>query len=525
MVGAGAAEGAIDAANMLKPPLARGELRVVGATTLDEYRRHIEKDAALERRFAPVYLDEPSTEDTIEILNALKPRYEAHHGVVISGEAIESAVRLSQRYLTERHLPDKAIDLIDEAASRLVIDNQSPPTRVVELRRRVDELKQEQEAAAQREDYETAARIKQELLGIQSEVQASRDDWDAEHEQRDTVHERDIAELIGEMTGIPVSRMLEDDEARLLHIEDELHDRVIGQSDAVSVVSDAIRRARAGLKDPTRPIGSFIFVGPTGVGKTELAKALAEYLFDTEDALVRLDMSEYQERHTVSRIVGAPPGYVGYDDGGGLTELVRRRPFRVVLLDEIEKAHPDVFNLLLQVLDDGRITDGQGRTVDFRNTVVIMTSNLGTTARLQAGIGFNASRDQHAKDSEKALRDFFRPEFLNRVDEIVVFDPLAEDELLQIVDLIANEERGRLAEMGRSFELTDAARRQLARDGYDPAFGARPLRRVFQRRIENPLSKLLVAGDFAEGDTVRVDYAEDEYTFASAGAREPVAVD
>ena len=527
VVGAGAAEGAIDAANMLKPPLARGELRVVGATTLDEYRRHVEKDAALERRFAPVYLDEPSTEDTIEILQALKPRYEAHHGVEISGEAIESAVRLSQRYLTERHLPDKAIDLIDEAASRLVIDNQSPPTRVVELRRRVNELKQEQEAAAQREDYETAARIKQELLAIQVEVQVSRENWDALHDQRDTVHERDIAELIGEMTGIPVSRMLADDEERLLHIEEELHDRVIGQSEAVTVVSDAIRRARAGLKDPSRPIGSFIFVGPTGVGKTELAKALAEYLFDTEDALVRLDMSEYQERHTVSRIVGAPPGYVGYDDGGGLTELVRRRPFRVVLFDEIEKAHPDVFNLLLQVLDDGRITDGQGRTIDFRNTVVIMTSNLGTTARVNTGIGFNASHDQRTRDSEKALRDFFRPEFLNRVDEVVVFDPLAEEELLQIVDLIAHEERSRLSDMGRSFNLTEAARRQLARDGYDPAFGARPLRRVFQRRIENPLSKLLIAGEFAEGETVLVDYADGDYTFASAtsaSAAEPEPV-
>ena len=521
VVGAGAAEGAIDAANMLKPPLARGELRVVGATTLDEYRRQIEKDAALERRFAPVYLDEPSTEDTIAILEALKPRYESHHGVEISQEAVEAAVRLSHRYLTERRLPDKAIDLIDEAASRLVIDNQSPPTRVVELRRRVDELKQEQEAAAQREDYETAARIKQELLAIQAEVQASRDDWDAQHTERDTVHERDIAELIGEMTGIPVNRMLEDDEQRLLHIEEELHDRVIGQSEAVAVVSDAIRRARAGLKDPTRPIGSFIFVGPTGVGKTELAKALAEYLFDSEDALVRLDMSEYQERHTVSRIVGAPPGYVGYDDGGGLTELVRRRPFRVVLLDEIEKAHPDVFNLLLQVLDDGRITDGQGRTVDFRNTVVIMTSNLGTTARLSGGIGFNASHDQRAKDSEKALREFFRPEFLNRVDEIVCFDPLTEDELLEIVDLIADEERARLADMGRSVELTDAARRQLAGDGYDPAFGARPLRRVFQRRIENPLSKLLIGGEFAEGEIIRVDYADGDYTFTAAAEARP----
>ncbi len=523
VVGAGAAEGAIDAANMLKPPLSRGELHVVGATTLDEYRRHIEKDSALERRFAPVYLDEPSTEDAIQILTALKPRYESHHGVEISEEAIDSAVRLSQRYLTERHLPDKAIDLIDEAASRLVIDNQSAPTRVVELRRRVDELKQEQEAAAQREDYETAARIKQELLAIQDEVQASRDDWDSQHTERNTVYELDIAELVGDMTGIPVSRMLADDEARLLHIEEELHDRVIGQSDAVTVVSDAIRRARAGLKDPTRPIGSFIFVGPTGVGKTELAKALAEYLFDSEDALVRLDMSEYQERHTVSRIVGAPPGYVGYDDGGGLTELVRRRPFRVVLLDEIEKAHPDVFNLLLQVLDDGRITDGQGRTVDFRNTVVIMTSNLGTTARMDTRLGFSGSHDERARDSERALKDFFRPEFLNRVDEIVCFDQLSEEELLEIVELIAREEQSRLADMGRSIELTDAARRQLASDGYDPAFGARPLRRVFQRRVENPLSKLLIAGEFDEGATILVDHDGKDYSFATADTRELAA--
>ena len=523
VVGAGAAEGAIDAANMLKPPLARGELHVVGATTLDEYRRHIEKDSALERRFAPVYLDEPSTDDAIAILNALKPRYESHHGVTISDEAIEAAVRLSQRYLTERRLPDKAIDLIDESASRLVIDNQSPPSRVVELRRRVAELKTEQEAAAQREDYESAARIKQELLAIQQEANASRDDWDAQHAERDTVYEHDIAELVGEMTGIPVSRMLDHDEARLLRIEEALHDRVIGQSAAVTVVSDAIRRARAGLKDPTRPIGSFIFVGPTGVGKTELAKALAEYLFDSEDALVRLDMSEYQERHTISRIVGAPPGYIGYDDGGGLTELIRRRPFRVVLLDEIEKAHPDVFNLLLQVLDDGRITDGQGRTVDFRNTVVIMTSNLGATSRPTNSLGFAGSHDERAQTLEHALRDFFRPEFLNRVDEIVVFDPLGEEELLEIVDLIAAEERSRLADMGRSIELTEAARRQLAKDGYDPAFGARPLRRVFQRRIENPLSKLLIAGEFAEGATIVVDHTDNDYTFrANTSAAQPI---
>ena len=516
VVGAGAAEGAIDAANMLKPALARGELRVVGATTLDEYRKHIEQDAALERRFAPVYLNEPSSEDAAAILRALKPRYEAHHGVAIGEDAIEAAVRLSQRYLTERRLPDKAIDLIDEAASRIVITNQSPPARVVELQRRVDELKVEQEAAAQREDYESAARIKQELLAIQEEAKTNRDEWDAEHVQRNTVNERDIAELIGEMTGIPVSRMLADDDVKLLRIEEELHSRVIGQAEAVTVVSDAIRRARAGLKDPTRPVGSFIFVGPTGVGKTELAKALAEYLFDSEDALVRLDMSEYQERHTVSRIVGAPPGYVGYDDGGGLTELVRRRPFRVVLLDEIEKAHPDVFNLLLQVLDDGRITDGQGRTVDFRNTIVIMTSNLGTSARLDTRLGFASSHAERARDSERALRDFFRPEFLNRVDEIVCFDPLSEGELLQIVDLIVDEERRRLADMGRDIAFTDAACRQLARDGYDPAFGARPLRRLIQRRVENPLSKMLISGAFAEGETILVDYADGDYQFRSA---------
>ncbi len=513
VVGAGAAEGAIDAANMLKPPLARGELRVVGATTLDEYRRHIEKDAALERRFAPVYLEEPSTGDAIAILSALKPRYEAHHGVSISADAIAAAVTLSHRYLTERRLPDKAIDLIDEAASRLVIANQSPPNRVVELQRRVNELKLEQESAAQREDYEVAARIKQELLTIQEEARHTRDKWDTSHVQRDEVLEQDIAELIGDMTGIPVSRLLTDDDVKLLRIEEELHSRVIGQHEAVSVVSDAIRRARAGLNDPTRPIGSFIFVGPTGVGKTELAKALADYLFDSEDALVRLDMSEYQERHSVSRIVGAPPGYVGYDDSGGLTELIRRRPFRVVLLDEIEKAHPDVFNLLLQVLDDGRITDGQGRTVDFRNTVVIMTSNLGTTSRVETKLGFAGSHDERARNSEQALREWFRPEFLNRVDEIVVFDPLSEAELLQIVDLIVDEESQRLAEIGRAIRFSDAARRQIARDGYDPAFGARPLRRLVQRRIENPLSKMLISDEFPEDATVDVDYVDGEYVF------------
>ena len=518
VVGAGAAEGAIDAANMLKPPLARGELRVVGATTLDEYRKQIEKDAALERRFAPVYLDEPSIDDTIEILRAIRPRYEAHHKVEIADSALDTAARLSHRYLTERRLPDKAIDLMDEAASRLVIANQAPPDGVAQLQRRVDELRDEQEAAAQREDYEAAARIKQELLQIQQTYRDARLSWDTEHPQREEVIETDIAELVGEMTGIPVSRMLADDQSRLLRIEDDLHRRVIGQHAAVAVVADAMRRAHAGLKDPTRPMGSFIFVGPTGVGKTELAKALAELLFDTEDALVRLDMSEYQERHMLSRIIGAPPGYIGYDDGGGLTELVRRRPFRVILLDEIEKAHPDVFNLLLQVLDDGRITDGQGRTVDFRNTVVIMTSNLGTASRSQTAVGFGREREAHEEKSrraDRALRDFFRPEFLNRIDEIVVFDPLSEAELLQIVDLIAAEESGRLADLNRSLELTDAARRALAAEGDAPAFGARPLRRVFQRRIENPLSKLLLSGEFPEHGVIRVDHDGGEFAFSA----------
>ena len=515
VVGAGAAEGAIDAANMLKPPLARGELRVVGATTLDEYRRHIEKDAALERRFAPVFLDEPSAEDAVEILLGLAPRYEQHHGITIGRDAIEAAVRLSQRYLTERRLPDKAIDLIDEAGSRLVIANQLSSADLSDLQPRVDDLRRRQEEAAQREDYETAAAIKQGLLAIQDEIRVRKAAAVETSPPRDAVAEADIAELVGEMTGIPVSRMLADDEQRLLAIEGDLRKRVIGQDQAITTVSDAIRRARAGLKDPSRPIGSFIFVGPTGVGKTEMAKALAEYLFDAEDALLRLDMSEYQERHAVSRIVGAPPGYVGYDDAGGLTEAVRRRPFRVILLDEIEKAHPDVFNILLQVLDDGRLTDGHGRTVDFRQTVIIMTSNLGTSSILSGGLGFSRDAEEQTTRAERALKEFFRPEFLNRVDETVVFNPLREPELLQIVDLIADEERGRLAELDRALELTEAACKQLAAEGADPAYGARPLRRAFQRRIENPLSKRLLAGDFPEGSTITADYAAGEFTFAA----------
>jgi ATP-dependent Clp protease ATP-binding subunit ClpC len=532
VVGAGAAEGAIDAANMLKPALARGDLHVIGATTLDEYRQRIEKDAALERRFAPVYLDEPSIEDSIDILRGLRARYEAHHGVSITDAAIEAAVRLSHRYVTERQLPDKAIDLIDEAGSKRVIANQSMPSNISDLERCVQELADQQEAAAARQDFEAAARIKQELIQIEGEYRQRKAAWAEAHDVNHEVNEQDIAELIADVTGIPVSRMLEGEAEKLLHIEEELHGRVIGQDRAITVLADAIRRARAGLKDPKRPIGSFIFLGPTGVGKTELAKALAEYMFDDEESLIRLDMSEYQERHTVSRIIGAPPGYVGYDEAGSITELVRRRHYRVILLDEIEKAHPDVFNVLLQVMDDGRLTDGHGRVVDFRNTVLIMTSNLGTTSGAQAGLGFLSSSravdaDEHreqADKAERALRDFFRPEFLNRVDEIIVFEPLTQDELLQIVDLLVAEERSRLEERGLTVELTPAAKAALVEEGYDPAFGARPLRRVIQRRVENALSKKLLGGGYDSGDCVTVDFADGEYHFSrTPAALQPAA--
>ena len=430
VMGAGGADGAIDASNLMKPALARGELHAIGATTLDEYRTRIEKDPALERRFAPVYVDEPSVEETIAILRGIRPRYEAHHKVEITDEALDAAANLSSRYMTERHLPDKAIDLIDEAASKHVIDSQEMPENIRELKKRLDELGLEAEAATEKQDYEQSARIKQEVLKIQEEYSTLRQQWAAEHEIDLRVTGEDIASLVGQMTGIPVSRLEERESEKLLKMEEHLHERVVGQERAITALSDAIRRARAGLKDPTRPIGSFIFLGPTGVGKTELAKALAEYLFDDEDAMIRMDMSEFQERHTVSRLIGSPPGYVGYDEGGGLTEAVRRRPYRVILFDEIEKAHPDVFNTLLQILDDGRLTDGHGRTVDFRNTVIIMTSNLGTGLQERATLGFTRRNDNdndHSKlkeSVERALREHFRPEFLNRIDEVIVFEPL-----------------------------------------------------------------------------------------------------
>ena len=521
VVGAGAAEGAIDASTMMKPALARGELQAVGACTDDDYRQHIEKDSALERRFAPVYVEEPSVEETIEMLRALKPRYEGHHKVGISDAALEAAARLSDRYLTERHLPDKAIDLIDEAASKHVIDSQSMTPELRQLKRRLDELALETEAAAQRQDYEAAARIKAEVEKIKSEYEEQKAQWEKENPVSGEVTEHDIAELVGTMTGIPVSRLMEGEAEKLLHMEENLHERVIGQDPAIAVVSDAIRRARAGLKDPKRPIGSFIFLGPTGVGKTELAKTLAEYLFDDEEAIVRIDMSEYTEKHTVSRLIGAPPGYVGYEEAGSLTETVRRRPYRVVLFDEIEKAHPEVLNVLLQIMDDGRLTDGHGRTVDFRNTIIIMTSNLGTSSDARGAFGFisdktasKSERDKLRERTERALREFFRPEFLNRIDEVIVFEPLTEKDLEQIVELMVDEVRDRLSDRQVELELTEAAKAKLVKEGYDPVFGARPLRRVVTRQVENPLSKRILEGEFQPGDTAVMDATEDGYSFA-----------
>ncbi|MCH7998504.1 MAG: AAA family ATPase, partial [Chloroflexi bacterium] len=525
VVGAGAAEGSIDASTMMKPALARGELQCVGACTLDNYRKHIEKDAALERRFAPVYVDEPSLDDTIEMLKGLRPRYEAHHKVKIGDEAIEAAVRLSDRYIADRHLPDKAIDLIDEAASKHVIEAQSMPPEVRRLQERVDKLAREAEAAVQREEYEAAAHIKTELENIRAEYEQLRSGWEKDHVESMNVEESDIADLVAKMTGIPVARMLEEESEKLLQMEERLHERVIGQETAIRAISDAIRRARAGLKDPRRPIGSFVFLGPTGVGKTELARALAAFMFDNEDAMIRMDMSEYQERHTVSRLIGAPPGYVGYEEGGQLTEMVRRRPYRVVLFDEIEKAHPEVFNILLQILEDGRLTDGHGRPVDFRNTVIIMTSNLGTEEFQRTPLGFvpsgkpsQSEKDKQKSEVEKALRKTFRPELLNRIDETIVFDPLTEDDLKRIVELLLSDVRERLTERRIGLELTEAAKEALVKEGFDAVFGARPLRRTIERRVASPLSRRILAGEFAEGDTALVGHADGpdgqgEYTF------------
>ena len=553
IVGAGAAEGAVDAAQMLKPMLARGELRTVGATTLDEYRKHIEKDAALERRFQPVFVGEPSVVDTIAILRGLKEKYESHHRVRIRDAALVAAAVLSDRYISDRQLPDKAIDLIDEAASRLKMEIDSSPVeldqadravrqleielaamgkeskdvrepverqladakerhaglagrwaeeksaldRIGEITNRIDELRMEAERAERAGDLQRVAEIRYgELPALEKELEER--ETPAEPMVKEEVDEDDIAAVVASWTGIPVSRLLEGETEKLIHMEERLHQRVIGQSEAVEAVSNALRRARSGLQDPDRPIGSFVFLGPTGVGKTELARALAEFMFDDERALIRIDMSEYQERHNVSRLVGAPPGYVGYDEGGQLTEAVRRRPYSVVLLDEIEKAHSEVFDVLLQVLDDGRLTDGQGRTVDFRNTVLIMTSNI---------------------RSAEQMREHFRPEFLNRIDEIVVFEALDKEQLAEIAELQLERLRARLAERKLSLELTDAAKEVLAEAGWDPTYGARPLKRALQRLVENPLAQRLLEGEFAEGETIRVDAQNGELVFERAPER------
>ncbi len=525
VVGAGAAQGAMDASNMLKPALARGELQCVGATTLDEYQKHIEKDAALERRFAPVFVDEPSIDDTIKMMHGLRDRYEAHHKVEITDAALTAAARLSSQYVPDRRLPDKAIDLIDEAAAKLRVALFSMPGDLKQAKMEIDRLAAEEEQAGLERDYERAAKKKAERLRLETEFHAKRDQWENEHQLDGKVDEDDIAQVIAQWTGIPVSQMMESEAAKLLRMEERLHERIIGQHDAISAIADAIRRARSGLKDPRRPIGSFIFIGPSGVGKTELAKALAEFMFGDEDALVRLDMSEYREQHTVSRLFGAPPGYVGYEEGGQLTEAVRRRPYRVILFDEIEKAHPEVWNALLQILDDGRLTDGQGRLVDFRNTVLIMTSNLGTEFVRQGGtLGFlqtdNAEERQMHDKIEKALRSTFRPEFINRVDEIIMFSPLSEEQVHQIVDLQMAEVRQRLSEHGLTVELAPAARSWLAKVGFDQNFGARPLRRALQKYVESPLSISLLSGEFHSGDHIVVDYDEatTKITFRKAEA-------
>jgi ATP-dependent Clp protease ATP-binding subunit ClpC len=530
VVGAGAAEGAIDASNMLKPALAHGELQCVGATTMDEYRKFIEKDRALERRLQPVFISEPSIEATIEMLKGLRPRYEAHHKIKIEDGALEAAARLSQRYISDRYLPDKAIDLIDEAASKLRIDTESAPPEVKSLEQKLKQLANEEEAASQCQDYERSAQLKSERLRLEEEYNQAKSKWLKEEKIDEVVDEEDIAQLISKWTGIPMSQMLEGEAEKLLHMEERIHERLVNQDEAVTAISEAIRRSRAGLKDPRRPIGSFIFLGPTGVGKTELARTLARFLFDDENAMVRLDMSEYQERHTVSRLIGAPPGYVGYEEGGQLTEAVRRRPYRVILLDEVEKAHPEVFNSLLQILDDGRLTDGHGRTVDFKNTVVIMTSNVGAELiRRQMSIGF-ATKKEGAKGQkldydtmkERILAEMkktFRPEFINRIDETIVFHQLTEEQLRQIVELLVKDLQERLADRKLNIELSDKAKAWLAEEGYDPVYGARPLRRAIERYVENPLSAKLLQGEFSEGDTVTVDLGDKGLTFTAKGAK------
>jgi ATP-dependent Clp protease ATP-binding subunit ClpC len=522
IVGAGGAEGAVNASNMLKPALARGELQVVGATTLDEYRKHVEKDPALERRFQPVLVDEPTVDETVAILFGLRDRYEAHHRVRISDEALIAAAQLSDRYISDRFLPDKAIDLLDEAAAEVRLRSAVPPVDVRRIEEEIAQLEREKEDAVRAEDYEKAAGFKQRIEQLGAELDQQQQGWAGRREtDAPEVSREDIASILEEWTGVPATNIVQEEAQRLLTLEAVLHERVVGQDRAVKAVAEAIRRARAGIKDPARPVGSFIFLGPTGVGKTELARTLAEYLFGEEDAMIRIDMSEFQERHTVSRLVGAPPGYVGYDEAGQLTEQVRRRPYSVVLFDEIEKAHPDVFNTMLQLLDDGRLTDAQGRTVNFQNTVIIMTSNVGSQHLVSTKqFGFTSRDGVDFKETERramdALERSFRPEFLNRIDEIIVFEPLTKEDVLQIVDIMLGRLNKHLESQRISVEVTQAAKEFLAEEGYDPKFGARPLARAIRRSIENPMSGRIIGGEFDPDDTVVVDRkgdGRDELTF------------
>jgi ATP-dependent Clp protease ATP-binding subunit ClpC len=520
LIGAGGAEGAIDASNILKPALARGELQCIGATTFDEYRKYIEKDAALERRFQPITVDQPSPEEAIQILHGLRDRYEAHHRVKITDEAIVQAVKLSDRYITDRFLPDKAIDLIDEAGSKVRLRSYTTPPNLKLLEGKLEDIRKEKDAAVQSQEFEKAASLRDTEQKLREELDRTKNEWKEKQGQMDSeVTPEDIAQVVAIWTGIPVSKLAEEETERLLKMESILHERVIGQEEAVKAVSRAIRRARAGLKDPKRPIGSFVFLGPTGVGKTELARALAEAMFGDQNAVIRIDMSEYMEKHSTSRLVGAPPGYVGYEEGGQLTEKVRRKPYSVVLLDEIEKAHPEVFNILLQVLEDGRLTDSKGRTVDFRNTLIIMTSNVGAEMiRKNSMLGFTAVNDagkdyNNMKDKVMGeLKKSFRPEFLNRIDEIIVFHSLEEHHIAHIVTLMVNDLRARLREQEIDFELTDAAKAYLAKEGFDPTFGARPLRRAIQKHIEDRLSEELLKGQLAKGDNLKIDLKDGELT-------------
>jgi len=522
IVGAGGAEGAVDAANILKPSLSKGDFQVVGATTFDEYRKHIEKDAALERRFQPVVVQEPNVEDTILILKGLRDRYEAHHRVKIEDSALETASRLGERYISDRFLPDKAIDLVDEAAARARLKTMETPADLKELERELENVLKEKESAVSAQEFEKAARLRDEERRVSDELEEKRANWLIRRNQEEPVLVgEDIATIVSEWTGIPVVQLTEAETARLLRMEEELHRRMVGQEEAVNAVSRAVRRARSGLKDPKRPVGSFLFMGPTGVGKTEMAKALAAFLFGSEEAMIRYDMSEYMERHEVSKLIGAPPGYVGYEEGGKLTEAVRRRPYAVLLFDEIEKAHPDVFNLLLQIMEDGRLTDGQGHTVDFRNTVIIMTSNVGARDLAKGqGLGFAAekglSEGDHQKAKERvleAMKQAFRPEFLNRIDDIVVFRSLSREELLKIVDLMLAEVRERVKERGIDISVSQEARDFLLEKGYDPKYGARPLRRTIQRMVEDRLADLFLEGRFKEGARVGIEPGGDQLAF------------